>query len=256
MSGVGVALEKHPKGETVVVRAQVFSRPIRNPPPIPHPNYTTSDLHGELDPSKTYAVTPQINYTLSQISGRGSRASLACILHPVRRLRLARSLRQAAAQICPLLPPDVVTRRQKEFPVDLERKRYVSTMRGTEPDRIRQRAQAKGRMGGSHYVLNHRSIRLTHGGRKVVEDVIREAEWEVGKALKCGGAGRCLMARPMTQYSMGISLPWMPIRWVLYISSLRVLALTQLQTCYTRTAEPACRFSRRQHFHHWYLRRN
>lgn len=208
MSGVGMALEKHLKDETIVVQAQVFSRPIRQPTPITPPNGATpSDPHPELDPSKTYAVTTQINYTLSQIFAAMDHTHhwfVSCIRPNDSGSANSFDKRRVKAQIRSLLLPDVVARRQKEFTVEFERtefcKRYVSTMRGTEADRIRQCAQANGWAEGSDYVLGHRSIWLTYGAWKLVEDVLREAEREVRKALK-GDDGESVMPDDITEYS-------------------------------------------------------
>ena len=208
MSGVGMALEKHPKDETIVVQAQVFSRPIRQPTPIAHPTGTTPpDPHAELDPSKVYAVTTQINYTLSQIFAtmdHTHRWFVSCIRPNDSGSANSFDKRRVKAQIRSLLLPDVVARRQKEFPVDFEQaefcERYVPTMRGTEADRIKQCAQANGWTEGSDYALGHRSIWLTYGAWKLVEDVLREAEREVRKALK-GDDAESVMPDDVTEYS-------------------------------------------------------
>ena len=208
MLGVGMALEKHPKDDTIVVQAQVFSRPIRQPTLSPSPTgIAPPDPHAELDPSKTYPVTTQINYTLSQIF-----ATMDCCRHWfVSCIRPNDSgspnsfdKRRVKAQIRSLLLPDVVARRQKEFTVDFEQtefcERYVPTMRGTEANRITQCAQANGWIEGSDYVLGHRFIWLTYAAWKLVEDVIREAERETRKALK-GDDTDSVMPDDATEYS-------------------------------------------------------
>ena len=208
MSGVGMALEKHPKDETIVVQAQVFSRPIRQPTPAPSPNGTApSDPHAELDPSKTYAVTTQINYTLSQIFATMDQTHhwfVSCIRPNDSGSPNSFDKRRVKAQIRSLLLPDVVARRRKEFTVDFDQtefcERYVPTMRGTEVDRIRQCAQANGWREGSDYVFGHRSIWLTYGAWKLVEDVIREAEREARKAMK-GDDAESVMPDDVTEYS-------------------------------------------------------
>ena len=208
MSGVGMALERHPKDETIVVQAQVFSRPIRQPTPAPSPNRTTpSDPHPELDPSKTYAVTTQVNYTLSQIFATMDHTHhwfVSCIRPNDSGSPNSFDKRRVKAQIRSLLLPDVVARRQREFTVDFEQtefcERYVPTMRGTEADRIRQCAQANGWMEGFDFALGHRYIWLTYGAWKLVEDVIREAEREARKALK-GDDAESVMPDDMTEYS-------------------------------------------------------
>jgi len=208
MSGVGMALEKHPKDETIVVQAQVFSRPIRQPTSITSPrSATSSDPHAELDPSKTYPVTTQINYTLSQIFATMDNTHhwfVSCIRPNDSGSANSFDKRRVKAQIRSLLLPDVVARRQKEFTVDFQQtefcERYVPTMRGTEADRIRQWAQANGWAEGSDYVLGHRSIWLTYGAWKVVEDVLREAEREARKTLK-GDDAESVVPDDVTEYS-------------------------------------------------------
>ena len=208
MSGVGMALERHPKDETIVVQAQVFSRPIRQPTPITHPNGgTPSDPHAELDPSKTYTVTTQLNYTLSQIFATMDHTHhwfVSCIRPNDSGSANSFDKRRVKAQVRSLLLPDVVARRQREFTVDFEQtefcERYVPTIRGTEADRIRQCAQANGWVEGSDYVLGHRSIWLAYGAWKLVEDVLREAEREMKKATK-GDDGESVMPDDVTEYS-------------------------------------------------------
>ena len=208
MSGVGMALEKHPKDETIVVQAQVFSRPIRQPTPITFSNGATpSDTHAELDPSKVYTVTTQINYTLSQIFAtmdHTHRWFVSCIRPNDSGSANSFDKRRVKAQIRSLLLPDIVARRRKDFMVDLEQaefcERYVSTMRGTEADRIRQSAQANGWVEGSDYVLGHRSIWLTYDAWKSVEDVLREVEREARKALK-GDDAESVVPDDATEYS-------------------------------------------------------
>jgi chitin synthase len=208
MSGVGMALERHPKDETIVVQAQVFSRPIRQPTLIPSSNGTTpSDPHPELDSSKTYAVTSQVNYTLSQIFSTMDHTHhwfVSCIRPNDSGSPNSFDKRRVKAQIRSLLVPDVVARRQKEFSVDFEQtefcRRYVPTMRGTEADRIRQCAQANGWTEGSDYVLGHRSIWLHYDAWKLVEDVIREGEREARKAVK-GDDVESVVHDDVTEYS-------------------------------------------------------
>jgi chitin synthase len=68
MSGLGVVLERHPKDNSILVQAQVISRPIRQPTPISLPDGSLpSEEHPELDVAKTHPVTTQLNYILSQV---------------------------------------------------------------------------------------------------------------------------------------------------------------------------------------------
>jgi len=208
MSGVGMALEKHPKDETIVVQAQVFSRPIRQPTPITPPNGgAPSDPHAELDPSKAYAVTTQINYTLSQLFTTMDHTHhwfVSCIRPNDSGSANSFDKRRVKAQIRSLLLPDIVARRQKEFTVDFDQaefcERYVPTMRGTEADRIGQCAQANGWTEGFDYILGHRSIWLTYVAWKLVEDILREAEREARKVSK-GDDVESVVPDDVTEYS-------------------------------------------------------
>jgi chitin synthase len=67
MSGLGMALERHHNDESILVQAQIISHPIHYPTLIALPDGALSpeDEHAEIDPGKTYAVTTQLNCTLS-----------------------------------------------------------------------------------------------------------------------------------------------------------------------------------------------
>jgi chitin synthase len=70
LSGPSLAAEKHSKDESIVVQAQVSSHPLRQPTSIISSDGALSAADSEpsqLDSSKVYPVTTQINHTLSTI---------------------------------------------------------------------------------------------------------------------------------------------------------------------------------------------
>jgi chitin synthase len=79
LSGPSLAAERHNKDDQIIVQAQVSSRPLRNPSPVLSPNNTlpaVQDEHPHLDPGKTYPITTQLNFTLSEIFTSLERAKL------------------------------------------------------------------------------------------------------------------------------------------------------------------------------------
>ncbi|KAF8483043.1 chitin synthase-domain-containing protein [Gautieria morchelliformis] len=94
--------------------------------------------------------------------------------------------RRVKAQLRSLLLPDMVARRATEYVADYEHEkfcdRYVPTMRGDVPLRIRQCVQANGLREGQDYALGHRSIWLAYGAWKIIEDGLRAVEKERRKA--------------------------------------------------------------------------
>ena len=70
MSGPSLATERHSKDDSIIVQAQVSSRPLRQPTPVALVDGsvpTPEQEHPHLDPGKVYPVTTQLNYTLSEI---------------------------------------------------------------------------------------------------------------------------------------------------------------------------------------------
>jgi chitin synthase len=85
MSGPSLAEEKHNKDESIIVQAQVSSRPLRQPTPITVPDGSlpsVNDEHHHLDPGKTYPVTTQPNFIMSEIFSSLDRTCLEHLLHP------------------------------------------------------------------------------------------------------------------------------------------------------------------------------
>lgn len=214
MSGLGMALERHHKDDAIIVQAQVISRPIRQPTPIPLADGSAppESERSELDPSKTYAVTTQLNYTLSQIFANLDRTNhwtVSCIRPNDSGSPNSFDKRRVKAQIRALLLPDIVARKQHDFIIDLEQaafcERYVPTMRGSDLERVRQCAQSNGWQEGTDFAVGHRMIWLTYTAWKMVEDVLRDVEKEARKALRgdVGDDGESVMPDDATDFTHG-----------------------------------------------------
>ncbi|RPD67384.1 chitin synthase [Lentinus tigrinus ALCF2SS1-7] len=188
MAGPSLATERHSKDESIIVQAQVSSRPLRGPTTVTTRDgaaVSPSEEHSRLDPSKVYPITTQLNYTLSEIMWNLDRTRLwtvSCIRPNDSGTANSFDKRRVKAQIRALLLPDLVSRRKHDFIVDFEQAafcdRYVPTIRGSEAERIRQCASSNGWKEGEDYVVGHRMIWLTYPAWKMVEDVLRASEKE------------------------------------------------------------------------------
>lgn len=191
LSGPSLAAEKHHKDESIAVQAQVSSRPLRQPSPIVAPDGSlppASDDHPHLDPGKTYPVTTQLNFTLSEIFSSFDRThvwNISCIRPNDSGSSNSFDKRRVKAQIRSLLLPDLSSRKTSEFVADYAMgefcERYVPTMRGSESERIAQCARANGWKEGWDYALGNRRIWLSYHAWKVVEDPIRAIEKDLKK---------------------------------------------------------------------------
>ncbi|KAG5641699.1 hypothetical protein DXG03_004417 [Asterophora parasitica] len=185
LSGPSLAAERHNKDENIIVQAQVSSRPLRQPTPIAFPNGDLPEEHPRLDPSKTFPVTAQLNFTLSEIFASLDRTrlwNLACIRPNDSGSPNSFDKRRVKAQIRSLLLPDLVARRSAEYVADYEIaafcERYVPTMRGSEEERITQCARANGWLEGADYARGSGRIWLSYAAWKTVEDTVRAGEKE------------------------------------------------------------------------------
>lgn len=209
ISGPSLATERHSKDEGIIVQAQVFSHPLRHPTFIAASDGSlplSTEEHPHLDNSKVYPVTTQLNYTLSEITASLDRARLwtvSCIRPNDSGSPNSFDKRRVKLQIRSLLLPDMVSRRKKEFVVDMEHsafcERYVPTIGGSDPERIQQCARANGWQEGIDYAVGHRSIWLTYPAWKMVEDVIRTAEKEAKRAV--GEDDESVMPDDATEYT-------------------------------------------------------
>ncbi|KAK7037679.1 hypothetical protein VNI00_010904 [Paramarasmius palmivorus] len=213
-SGPGVAAERHVMDENIVVQAQVMSRPMRNPTGVSNDTAlvresmslgrTSADLASvaspepeekvELDRGKTYPVTTQISFTISELLANVHRArmwTISCIRPNDSGSPNSFDKRRVKAQIRSLLLPDVASRKSVEFVADYELhafcERYVPTMRGSDGERITQFVRANGWRDGIDFHVGHRSVWLAYDAWKLAEDGVRRSEKE-GKRL-LGEAG-------------------------------------------------------------------
>ena len=188
LSGPSLAAERHNKDDQIIVQAQISSRPLCNSSPVLSPNNTlpaVQDEHPRLDPGKTYPVTTQLNFTLSEIFTSLEHAKLwtiSCIQPNDSGSPNSFKKCCVKAQIQSLLLPDLTTRKTIEYVTDYDLMEfcecYVPTMRGSEEERIIQCARANGWKEGGDYVCGSRNIWLGYKAWKTVtvEDILRSLE--------------------------------------------------------------------------------
>lgn len=183
-SGPSIAVEKHPKDDSVLVQAQVSSRPLRSQTELPMPGeHATNAGTPSLDSGKPYPVTTQINHTLSSILSTVQSAriwNLSCIRPNDSGSPNSFDKRKVKFQIRALLLPDAIARRKVEFVADYEKgafcDRYAPTMQGTMEERLRQCINSNGWKENSDYKIGHRNIWLTYNAWKMAEDILRDKE--------------------------------------------------------------------------------
>ena len=185
-SGPSLATESHHQDPSIVVQAQASSRPLRQPTQISsssHPLPSSLEEPNQLDPTKTYPITTQLNHNLSELLSHLDRSHLwvvSCIRPNDSGSPNSFDKRRVKAQIRSLLLPDMVGRRKKDFVVDYDQvefcDRYAPTMMGETSLRIRQCIQKNGLQEGKDYLLGHRMIFLTFSAWKLVEDGVREVD--------------------------------------------------------------------------------
>ena len=189
LSGPSLAAEKHTKDESIVVQAQVSSRPLRQPTPILSPDGTTPSPGGadaeptQLDPTKIFPVTTQLNHTLTTLLSTLDRThlwTLSCIRPNDSGSPNSFDKRRVRTQVRALALPALVARRSTEYVADYAQgafcARYVPTMQGSEKERIRQCAAKHGWEEGTDYKVGHRAVWLSYFAWKMVEDGLRAAE--------------------------------------------------------------------------------
>jgi chitin synthase len=125
-SGPSLAAERHSKDDGIIVQAQVSSRPLRQPSPIFSVEKTLpspEDEHPRLDPNKTYPITTQLNFSLSEVFSSLDRTrlwSILCIRPNDSSSPNSFDKRRVKSQIRSLLLPDVIARRSAEYVVDFK----------------------------------------------------------------------------------------------------------------------------------------
>ncbi|KAF8906646.1 glycosyltransferase family 2 protein [Mucidula mucida] len=192
-SGPSLAAEKHNRDETIVVQAQVSSLPLRSPTPISSYSASPEEVP-ELDRQKTYPVTTQVNFALSNLLATIDNAhlwTLSCIRPNDSGSSNSFDKRRVKAQIRSLLLPDMASRRSAEYVADYEVaefcERYVPTMQGSVTERVTQCARANGWKEGVDFALGHRMIWLSYTAWKMVEDPLRAHEKDARRMMAEGG---------------------------------------------------------------------
>ncbi|KAI9508915.1 glycosyltransferase family 2 protein [Russula earlei] len=188
-AGPSLAAEKHNKDESMIVQAQVSSKPLRHPTPVASFNRTeTWEEHPHLDPSKVYPITTQLNFTLSEVIANLDRMRLwtvSCIRPNDSGLPNSFDKRRVKTQIRSLLLPNVIVRRKIEYVADLEQddfcERYVPPAPGSPEERTRQFCLSKGLKEGIDFTLGHRMVWLSYNAWKAAEDEVRATEKELRK---------------------------------------------------------------------------
>ncbi|KAG6917556.1 hypothetical protein DXG01_002025 [Tephrocybe rancida] len=199
LSGPSLAAERHYKDENIIVQSQVSSRPLRQPTPIPSVTGELPEEHPRLDPGKTYPVTAQLNFTMSEIFSNFDRTqlwNLACIRPNDSGSPNSFDKRRVKAQIRALLLPDITARRSAEYVADYELaafcERYVPTMRGSEEERITQCARANGWREGADFARGGGHVWLSYAAWKMVEDTVRATEKEQKRGVDDDDEGSVL----------------------------------------------------------------
>lgn len=210
LSGPSLAAEKHNKDESIVVQAQVSSRPLRQITPVLlHPRspspFSDPGAHQQpptevpvqvarLDANKIFPVTTQLNSTMSEIFAALDRSprlwAISCIRPNDSESPNSFDKRRAKAQIRSLLLPDIVARKTgngAELIIGYDQlefcERFVPTMQGREEERIKQCARANGWTEGLDYQTGGGAgvgkVWMTYDAWKTVEDVVRAREKEL-----------------------------------------------------------------------------
>ncbi|KIJ57290.1 glycosyltransferase family 2 protein [Sphaerobolus stellatus SS14] len=184
-SGPSLATESHFQDRNTVVQGQISSRPLRQPTL----SIQRTDDVAPLDPTKIYPVSTQLNYTISELLATLDHTKLwtvFCIRPNDSMSPNHFDKRRVKTQVRALLLHDIAARRATEYVTDYDHEqfceRYVPTMRGDVPLRMRQCVQANGLREGTDYYIGHRSIWLSYNGWKIVEDGLRAMEKERRKA--------------------------------------------------------------------------
>ncbi|KAG8831172.1 hypothetical protein FRC17_003530 [Serendipita sp. 399] len=120
VSGPGISSESHVKDPSVVVRAQVSSRPLRNPSLLSPTEEEEEERAYGLDPTKAYPITTQVNSVLSSLLSQLERAearlwTVQCIRPNDSGLSNSFDKKRVRAQIRSLGIVDLVGRKQHEW---------------------------------------------------------------------------------------------------------------------------------------------
>lgn len=214
LSGPSMATEKHSKDESIVVQAQVSSRPLRQPTPIISSDQSTESDLSQLDSGKVYPVTTQLNHTLSVILSSLDQTylwTISCIRPNDSGSPNSFDKRRVKAQIRALLLPEIVARRSIEYVADYALsefcQRYAPTMQGSDLERIRQCAASHGWQEGPDFKVGHRLIWLSYFAWKMAEDGLRAAEKKQRKSSGDNEDDESVLPDDVTEYTHGSMAP-------------------------------------------------
>lgn len=202
MTGPGLATEKHQSDPDGIVQAQVLCRPVRDVTPL----MGAPDSSPRPNPNKIYSVTTQLHQTLWSVLSNIEHVRLwtmLCISPNDNGFSNCMDKQRVKTQIRGLHLPEVISRKDVEFVVELDHaefcERYRPTMRGSHAERIRQCAHTNGWDKGD-FAIGHQKIWLRYHAWKMVEDVIRSAEKEQKKSTRGGSAEDESVRDDMTEY--------------------------------------------------------
>lgn len=206
-SGPSLASEKHQKDGNVV-QAQLSSRPLRQPTIFPVCDSSIAPEERSLDPTKTYPIIFQLNFTMSEIFASLDRTriwTLLCIHPNDSGTSGSFDKRHVKVQIRSLLLPNFTARRSVELMVDVKIssfcERFVPIMRGSNEERVTQCARANGWCEGQDFIIRHRMVWLSYRAWGMVEDPLRERERELKKGTNDPEGEQSLIADDVTDYT-------------------------------------------------------
>lgn len=186
--GPSLAVERHGKDGNVVVQSQVSARPLRTPTPL------GGELPENLDPTKVYPVTTQLDSVISSLLANFSEAAerspawtIYCVKPNDSGMANSFDKRRVKAQIQSLFLPDIAVRKHIDFPLSFEKEefceKYAGRMQGTFEQRMEQCVRANGWQEGSDFVVGNERVWLSYGAWKPVDDISRDVETQAREAL-------------------------------------------------------------------------
>ncbi|EJD36764.1 hypothetical protein AURDEDRAFT_117013 [Auricularia subglabra TFB-10046 SS5] len=182
-SGPGLAAETHSKDPATVVQAQVMSRPLRAPAPVLAPDGSAppeEEAYAELDPSRVYSVSTQLNTAVSELLltlDRTRMWSVLCIRPNDSGAPNSFDKRRVRAQVRGLLLPDWVKRKRSAD--------WVIRLRMSEfTERYGRTPTEYGWRDGIEYVTGSGDggvVWMSYGAWKSVEDTLRAMEKDTAR---------------------------------------------------------------------------
>ncbi|KAG8759694.1 hypothetical protein FRC14_005272 [Serendipita sp. 396] len=187
VSGPGIASESHIKDPNIVVRAQVSSRPIRNPSLFGPANEDDDERAYGLDPTKAYPLTTQFNSVLSSLLSQLERVearlwTIQCIRPNDSGLSNSFDKKRVRAQIRSQGIVDLVGRKQHEWVEDYSYSDFLamsgmgSGIAGGAEDGIRAFASGERWTEGVDYTFGKTKVWLSWDAWRDFDDRQRPTE--------------------------------------------------------------------------------